>query len=298
MRRRELLDETFDIYHAGGYALTIAPCREGVRLTLVETARSQFIGLVDYPLAGGVTLDPAKACEQLVGDFPWLKGGFGKVVYLTRGSAFAPVPVAYSDREHAKQLLQTTVELSDLDEVHTMRLDDRAQLLFSVPNVELYPWRCFHPKLTVVHHDGALFEWASHLGAPGYLLLVHANDGFVTLTLMEGSKLMAMRAVNAQRAEDVLYHVLTQLQALDVALPKVSYLVLGEGILGASSEAKPGARAEGGGLVSPESIGALLGHYLSRNTLATGKRFRYAFSYLLQRMEQQYFPLFAAVQCV
>lgn len=282
MRRRELLDETFDIYQAAGYALTIAPCSEGMRLTLVETARSRFIGLIDYPIPGGVSLDPSQACDRLVGDFPWLKSGFGKVVYLSRGDAFAPVPEAYMDREQAKKLLQSTSMLSDLDEVHTMRLDSQTELLFGVPSADLHPWRRLHPQLAVTHHDGALFEWAAQLESPANLLLVHADDGFVTLTLLQGRKLRGMRAVRAYSAEDVLYYALSQLQALDIAVPTVNYLVLGDGI----------------GELSTESIEVLMGRYLHRGTVATGKHFRYDYSYLLQRLEQQYFPLFAAVQCV
>ncbi len=233
----EIKDEGFDSDKCAEYELMMELGAERLRFFVLESATKRVLCLEDYSI-GGLPNDKKWATwlGQLYQEHPFLGNNLWKnVVVCFNTPTFTLVPDIYFRKEYVNSYLGLIqgelIETEQLLHQAVQRLS--ARNVFTVDR-GLWEWILTTYALHLpifVHQTTALIEGTLTLSASqkgAFLLLLHFEDDFMTLTLARDQELLYCNKFGYKTAADMGYFVMFVIDSLQVAPENVRCYLYGE----------------------------------------------------------------------
>lgn len=231
MQKLHLFDETFDQDQTESYELSIQVSLNGFSLCVKDLTRDLFLALVNDTFKNPPVSsdDWHQAVLQIAKTAPWIKKRFKRVVFSYVSLHFALVPSRFFEPNKAKNILSLMFQSDENDEIRHHSITDDSTIIFCIPSQLVTSWLQVQPSTIVVapcspaiKTDGMQSNAHDH----GSLSLsINHHYGYVVAK--KGKKLLHCVGMSTQNSNDIVYHLLTICNSLNLSPNDTTITVTG-----------------------------------------------------------------------
>ncbi len=231
MQKLELFDETFDPNRTESYELSIQVSLDGFSFCIKDLTRDFFIGLGTCPfdLSTVSSDDWVQQVSFIANSFKWMSSPFKRVLFCYVSPSFCLTPKEFFSPEQAKNLLLTSNQIDELDEVRFNENHEGMVSIFSVPSTLVTSWLKIQSKSRIIGYcDPPLnFHQINFASESNPVLTISFNSEFAVITVSANQILLHCGSINTFNLDDTLYHIVNICKTLGVDTSKTKVITMG-----------------------------------------------------------------------
>lgn len=232
MAKLQLFDESFDSNRSESYELSIQFSLNGFSFCITDTVRNYHIALVsnDFENSNAYSPNWRSVIQELITQFPIISHKFRRVQLGYDTQCFTLVPLNYFEPSRAKDLLELTCTLNELDEVRFNSSHSGMFSVFSIPTQLVSEWLKIQPHTKVRSlHEPILLATEAILKQPRYENTVVLYLGTVKpiFILISNRNITHCGSLGSTITDDIAYHTINICQNFNCNVPTTSVFITG-----------------------------------------------------------------------
>ncbi|PKP36055.1 MAG: hypothetical protein CVT98_09390 [Bacteroidetes bacterium HGW-Bacteroidetes-15] len=231
MLKLELFDETFDPDRTESYELSIQVSLNGFSFYVKDLVRNYFIGLGSCPFELGVVSsgDWSQQVEYITSTYNWFTKPFKRVLFSYESPSYTIVPSKYFEPEKAKQILNLSHSIDELDEVWFNTNHNGMVSIFNIPSMLITSWLKIQRDSKVLGFcDSSLqFHMQSLKEDSHPSITISFTNKFSTIIVSKGRTLLHCGSIESHSFDDTLYHMVNICKHLGVETGNTTVKTMG-----------------------------------------------------------------------
>lgn len=282
MAKLELFDESFDSNRSESYELSIQFSLNGFSFCILDSVRNCHIALVGdiFENIDERTIDWSDIINQIASKYPIVTSAFRKVQLSYETEVFSLIPAKYFEPNRAKQLLELTCTLKELDEIRFNHISSGIVSVFTIPSRLVSSWSDLQPKTLYrgIHEPLICMARACHTKThTDTYIVIHIGSANPFIVLASAESIMHCGPLGSLIVDDIAYHTINICQSYGMVVPKVRLYITGTKLMA-------------------YDVKALLERYLQSAQVGLPGELPY-YSYQLSEYRSQFAPLFNLPLC-
>lgn len=220
MQKLELFDETFDPDRSESYELSIQVSLDGFSFCVKDLVRNFFIALGTCPfeLALVSSNDWANQVHYMTNSYSWFSNNFKKVLFSFESPSFVLAPQKYFEPDKAKQILNLSHKIDDLDEIWFSNNNGETVSIFNIPSMLISNWLKVQSNTTVVSFCDSTLQFHQQFIKEGTVpaLSISLANKFMVIVVSKGSKILHCGSISYHSMDETLYHMVNICNHLDL----------------------------------------------------------------------------------
>ncbi len=226
MQTIEIIDETYDINSINTYCLAFRIGPDGFSYCISDKQQEKIVAFKQLPYDSNPigSEELAIAVYKHLTEDKHLPKMPTKVNILYVTPNYTLIPTELFLPEKAKEIVELTHSVDDLDEIHfgSTAIPD-STLAYSVPSAIVAKIESLYPKADLIPQViPFLNRLEKEADCHPCFVGVHINEHFFDLAIFSNGKLLLLNAFNYQSPSDVLYHIANALNAFQYSDVKIS----------------------------------------------------------------------------